>query len=299
MSFASDVKKELLASPPGKDCCKLSMLSGIICFGGKLRENGKICLISSESSELLEFVRDLCTDRFSVSPVISGHGSGYSLSIPDAANMLRELDIIKSGDVKFSLPSCISQPCCKRAFIKGSFLSSGTVSDPKKQNHLEFSTPHFGLSEPLGELLGEFDIPSKLLRRKSRYVTYFKDNDIICDVLAIMGAGRAALTLSETSISKSISNKNNRINNSENANYDKTVIASVKQIIAINNIEKHLGIENLPPQLRELAEIRLKKKDLSLTQLAEILDISKSGVNHRMRKIIEIAENLTGDMSNG
>ena len=299
MSFASDVKKELLASPPGKDCCKLSMLSGIICFGGKLRENGKICLISSESSELLEFVRDLCTDRFSVSPVISGHGSGYSLSIPDAANMLKELDIIKSGDVKFSLPSCISQPCCKRAFIKGSFLSSGTVSDPKKQNHLEFSTPHFGLSEPLGELLGEFDIPSKLLRRKSRYVTYFKDNDIICDVLAIMGAGRAALTLSETSISKSISNKNNRINNSENANYDKTVIASVKQIIAINNIEKHLGIENLPPQLRELAEIRLKKKDLSLTQLAEILDISKSGVNHRMRKIIEIAENLTGDMSNG
>lgn len=296
MSFASDVKKELIDMPTEKECCAPALLAGMLCFGGKFSSDDYYTL-SSESYRLMDFLSALCAERFFIVPTLIKRSGSYSLILPEATMLLHELDILKSGQVKFSFPDMRSE-CCKRAFIKGAFLSSGTISSPEKQYHLEFSTPHFGISEPLRELLMEFDIPAKTLRRKSRYVTYFKDNDVICDILALMGAGRAALTLSEKSVSKSIANRDNRLINSENANYDKTITASVKQIIAINTIDNKLGLENLPAQLKELAELRLKNRDLPLSELAQRLEISKSGVNHRMRKILEIAENLTGESTN-
>lgn len=293
MSFASDVKKELIDAPIEKECCAPALLAGMLCFGGKFSSDDYYTL-NSESYSLLDFLSTMCAERFLICPTLIKRSGNYSLILPEATMLLRELDILKTGQVKFSFPD-MPEDCCKRAFIKGAFLSSGTISSPEKQYHLEFSTPHFGISEPLRELLMEFDIPAKTLRRKFRYVTYFKDNDVICDILALMGAGRAALTLSETNISKSIANRDNRLINSENANYDKTITASVKQIIAINAIDNHMGLEKLPPQLKELAELRLNNRDLPLSELAEKLEISKSGVNHRMRKIIEIAESLTGE----
>ena len=296
MSFASDVKKELIDIPTETECCATMLLAGMLCFGGKFSSDDYYTL-NSESYRLMDFLSTLCAERFLICPTLIKRSGSYSLILPEATMLLQELDILKAGQVKFSFPEMQSD-CCKRAFIKGAFLSSGTISSPEKQYHLEFSTPHFGISELLRELLMEFDIPAKTLRRKSRYVTYFKDNDVICDILALMGAGRAALTLSETNIKKDIANRDNRLINSENANYDKTVTASVKQIIAINTIDNHMGLENLPVQLRELAELRLNNRDLPLSELAEKLEISKSGVNHRMRKIIEIAENLTGENTN-
>ena len=296
MSFASDVKKELIDMPTEKECCAPMLLAGMLSFGGKFSSDDYYTL-TSESYRLMDFLSTLCAERFLICPTLIKRSGSYSLILPEATMLLQELDILKAGQVKFSFPDMQSE-CCRRAFIKGAFLSSGTISSPEKQYHLEFSTPHFGISEPLRELLMEFDIPAKTLRRKSRYVTYFKDNDVICDILALMGAGRAALTLSEKSVSKSIANRDNRLINSENANYDKTITASVKQIIAINTIDNKLGLENLPVQLKELAELRLNNHDLPLSELAEKLEISKSGVNHRMRKIIEIAENLTGENTN-
>ncbi|MBR6523589.1 MAG: DNA-binding protein WhiA [Clostridia bacterium] len=296
MSFASDVKKELIDMPAEKECCAPMLLAGMLSFGGKFSSDDYYTL-TSESYRLMDYLSTLCAERFLICPTLIKKGGNYSLILPEATMLLQELDILKAGQVKFSFPDMQSD-CCKRAFIKGAFLSSGTISSPEKQYHLEFSTPHFGISEPLRELLMEFDIPSKTLRRKSRYVTYFKDNDVICDVLALMGAGRAALSLSETNIRKNIANRDNRIINSENANYDKTITASVKQIIAINTIDSHIGLENLPVQLGELARLRLENRDLPLSELAERLEISKSGVNHRMRKILEIAENLTGENEN-
>lgn len=296
MSFASEVKKELIDMPIEKECCAPTLLAGMLCFGGKFSSDDYYTL-NSESYRLLDFLSSLCAERFLICPTLIKRSGSYSLILPEATMILQELDILKAGQVKFSFPY-MPEDCCKRAFIKGAFLSSGTISSPQKQYHLEFSTPHFGISEPLRELLMEFDIPSKTLRRKSRYVTYFKDNDVICDILALMGAGKATLTLSETNITKSIANRDNRLINSENANYDKTITASVKQIIAINTIDNHMGLENLPVQLRDLALLRLENRDLPLSELAEKLEISKSGVNHRMRKILEIAENLTGETTN-
>lgn len=296
MSFSSDVKNELIDTLAEKDCCNSAMLAGMLSFGGKFSADDTFTL-TGENYKLLDFLSVYCAEKYFIFPTLIKRKGSYSLSLPDASMLLLELDILKTGEVKFSLPGMMSD-CCKRSFIKGAFLSSGTISDPQKQNHLEFSTPHFGLSGPFAELLAEFDIPAKTLKRKSRYVTYFKDNDIICDVLALMGAGSAALKISETNISKSIANRDNRIINSENANYDKTVIASVKQILAINTIDKYMGIDGLPSQLRDLALLRLEKRDANLAELAEMLEISKSGVNHRMRKIMKIAEDLTGETTN-
>lgn len=292
MSFASEVKKELISTGVENDCCASSMLAGMLCFGGKFSADDYYTL-HSESYLLLDFLSNLCAEKYLICPTLLKQSGSYSLILPDATMLMTELDILRSGEVKFSIPDLMND-CCKRAFIRGAFLGGGTISDPKKQNHLEFSTPHFGLSDHFSKLLEEFDIPSKTLKRKYKFVTYFKDNDIICDILAIMGAGRSALTLSEISISKDIANKNNRLNNSETANYEKTVAASIKQIFAIEIIDRKMGLENLPPQLRELALLRLEYKSLSLAELADKLEISKSGVNHRMRKIIQIA----GDLEN-
>ena len=296
MSFSSDVKKELIQTISGSECCYSALLSGMLSFGGRFSADDSYTLVS-ESYKLLDFLSVLCAEKFFIFPTLIKLKGTFSLNLPEASMILSELDILKTSDIKFTLPSMMND-CCRRSFIKGAFLSGGTVSDPNKQNHLEFSTPHFGLSEQFSALLSEFDIPSKTLRRKSKFVTYFKDNDIICDVLALMGAGSSALKISETNISKSIANRDNRLINSENANYDKTLIASVKQLLAIDTIDKFIGLDNLPEQLRELALLRREKRDENLAGLADILGISKSGVNHRMRKIIKIAEDLTGEDSN-
>ena len=292
MSFATDVKKELIENVSSKECCSGALLAGLLSFGGKFSADDCFTL-TSEVYRLLDFISTLCAERYLIVPTLIKRRGSYSLSLPDATMLLTELDIVKAGEIKFSIPGLMDE-CCKRAYITGAFLGGGSISSPEKQYHLEFSTPHFGLSSPFRALLSEFDISAKTLKRKSRYVTYIKDNDIICDVLALMGAGKAALTLSEANISKSLSNLYNRRDNCETANYDKTITASVKQILAINTIDAEMGLDRLPSQLHELAELRLKHRDLPLSELAEMLEISKSGVNHRMRKLQQIAEGLKG-----
>lgn len=296
MSFATDVKKELIENVSKKDCCTGALLAGMLSFGGKISADDYITL-TSEFYRLLDFVSTLCAERYLIVPTLIKRGGGYTLSLPDATMLLTELDIVKTGEVKFSVPGMMDD-CCKRAYITGAFLGGGSISSPQKQNHLEFSTPHFGLSAPFLALLAENDILAKTLKRKSRYVTYIKDNDIICDVLALMGAGKAALNLSQTNISKSLSNLYNRRDNCESANYDKTVNASVKQILAINTIVVEMGLAALPAPLRELAKLRLEHRNKPLSELADMLGISKSGVNHRMRKLVQIAEGLKGGQEN-
>lgn len=296
MSFASDVRKELAEILPEKACCTASLLAGYICFGGKITASD-YCTIKCDSYKLLDMLSSFCAERYFLVPTLVKRNEELFLTLPDAFVLFQELDILKAGQVKFSIPSFMDS-CCKRAFIKGAFLGSGTVSSPEKQYHLEFSTPHFGLSEPFAELLREFDINPKTLNRKSRFVTYFKDNDAICDVLALMGASKAAIKVSQTNIKKSLSNLYNRRDNCESANYDKTVSASIKQLIAIEKIDKYMGLENLSDQLREFAELRLKHQAMPLSELAKLTDppISKSGANHRMRKLNEIAKSLTGEI---
>lgn len=298
MSFSSEVKKELAEIFPEKDCCASALLAGLICFGGKFALSD-YCTIKAENYRLLDFLSNFCAERYLICPTVTKRGDGFFLTLPDSFMLFQELDILKAGEIKFSIPDSLDT-CCKRAFIKGAFIGGGSISSPEKQYHLEFATPHFGLSEKFAGLLGEFDIPAKTSKRKSRFITYFKDNDLICDVLALMGASKAAIRVSEANITKSLSNLYNRRDNCESANYDKTMNASIKQIIAIEKIDQLMGLDNLPDGVREFAYLRLENRNLALSDLARLSDppISKSGANHRMRKLMQIAENLTGDNIN-
>ncbi len=298
MSFSADVKKELLQNIPRAQCCQNALLAGLISFSGKLSQQKETVTysIKNESFDILNYIKNLCESQFFITASLEKKGTSYTLTIPDSAMLLHELDIVKFGDVGFSLPPYVSEDCCRRSFLRGAFLGGGTISSPEKQYHLEFSTPHFALSRDFSALFVFYDIAPKTVKRKSRYVTYFKDNDLICDVLALIGADRAALKLSETGFNKRISSHLNRIGNSEAANIDKTLNAAVRQIIAIDKIEKYIGIESLPASLRELARLRLEKRELSLTELAKLTSppLTKSGVNHRMRKLMELAKDLDG-----
>lgn len=289
MSFTLQTKNALLDKKPKNSCCIHAFLSGIISFGGNISicGNEAVYRISSENKRLTENLRDIIEKLFVLRTEIIQTSSKSKLIVRDAQIMLHELGIIEWGDVSCRIPDTLTSECCIRAYIAGAFIGGGSIMSPEKSYHLEFVTAHYSVSRSFTELFDKFDIPAKTLMRKSKYVTYFKDNEIICDVLALMGAVDAVLEVSTTNMEKSVNNQSNRIWNFENANLDKTIEASFKQAAAIEKI----GIENLPENLKETARLRIANKELNLTQLGQLFDppLSKSAVNHKMRKIMEIA----------
>ncbi len=185
----------------------------------------------------------------------------------------------------------------KRAYLAGTFLGSGTVSDPEKQYHMEFVTRSPEYAEDLKDLLSGWDIKAGIIERKGSQVVYIKDGEGIADVLTVIGTHTALLEFENTRVMKDMRNRINRIVNCETANLSKTVNASVRQVESIKQISEEYGLQRLPENLREIAEKRLQYPDLSLKELGEMLDppVGKSGVNHRLRKI----EKIAGELSKG
>ena len=183
---------------------------------------------------------------------------------------------------------------CISAFVRGAFLVCGAVTNPQVDYHLEFSVPYLNLSNDLVTLLGEVGLHPRTVRRKGSYVVYFKESEQIEDCLTLMGAMGASLELMNVKILKSIRNNVNRAANCESANIDKTVAAALVQAEAVHKIENAIGLDALPEELRELCRLRLENPDFSLRALGEHLDppISRSGVNHRFQRILEIANDL-------
>jgi len=186
--------------------------------------------------------------------------------------------------------------CCKRAYIRGAFLAGGSLSDPKKSYHLEIINPERRKSEDLSELINAFGLKARIIERKRHYIVYLKEGENIVDLLNIMGAHVSLLNMENLRIVKDMRNNVNRQVNCETSNLSKTVRASIRQINDINTIASIKGLEYLSDQLKEAAEIRLMYEEASLKELGDMLSppVSKSGVNHRLRKIGEIAEDLRG-----
>ena len=189
-------------------------------------------------------------------------------------------------------PTLIRKECCRRSLMRGIFLSCGTVIDPKKNYNLELVTPTRTLCEELHELLKKEGFPFKVVMRKSKCVLYLKNSEAISDFLMYMGAYQSQMELLNIKIEKEIRNDFNRAANSETANLEKTINAAVSQIQAIDRIQKTVGLDNLPEDLKEIALLRLNYKDLSLSELGARMQppLSKSGVNHRLKKLMKILE---------
>ena len=191
-------------------------------------------------------------------------------------------------------PSIIKKRCCKRAYIRGAFLGGGSISNPEKTYHVEFVTNSEQHSEDLSKLINSFGLNSKIVLRKDSYVIYLKEGEQIVDLLNIMGAHLALLKLEDIRVLKDMRNNINRIVNCETANLEKTINASLRQIENIEYIEETIGLKKLPVNLQEVAELRLEHKDASLKELGNMLNppVGKSGINHRFRRIEEMAEKL-------
>ena len=182
----------------------------------------------------------------------------------------------------------------KKAYLRGAFLGGGSISDPEKNYHMEFVTNNEDYANSLRDLINSFGLNSKIVARKNSFVVYLKESEQISDLLSMIGAYQALLSLQSTKIVKEMRNNVNRIVNCETANLSKTVNAAVRQVENIKLIQNKIGISSLPENLQEIALLRVENEDMSLKELGEMLNppISKSGVNHRLKKIEQIANDL-------
>jgi cell division protein WhiA len=190
----------------------------------------------------------------------------------------------------------VSKMCCKRAYIRGAFISGGSITNPTKTYHIEFLNNHIKNSDMLVHLINGFEINSKTIKRKSKYVVYIKEGEGVVDLLNVMGAHINLMELENIRIVKDVRNTVNRKVNCETANLTRTINASIKQIEDIKYIEKSKGLNFLDQKLEVVARKRLQHPNESLKQIGIMLTppVGKSGVNHRLRKISDIAQTLRG-----
>jgi len=199
-----------------------------------------------------------------------------------------------TSDVKDELKLLNKDNDEKKDFLRRVFLLNGSIMDPNKEYHLEIFSDSKELAETICDILIEFGINAKIIEKKYNYATYVKEAESIALFLNIVGAHRALLEFENVKVMHEMNNQINRMVNCETANLSKIVNAAVRQIDAINKIKSTIGLANLSEGLREIAELRLKNPDMGLEELGKLLSkpLGKSGVNHRFKRIEEIADGI-------
>jgi len=306
MTFTERTKKEL-CSKKRKPCCEKAAFYAFIRTAGSIVTSGdKIGLSIDGQSDCLEYFAAIAERLYGAKPVFSlstkGAISNFTLLDDESKNILLDLGILEEdgGELKISLepaPSLTEKECCQRAYLAGSFSGGGSVTIPSAKRsgtgyHLEFVFSMYGSAEYAVDILAGFGFLPKVIKRKDNWVVYFKQSEEIKNILAYMGANKSVLDLSEIMVEREMSNQTNRETNCFLHNTDKTVIASVKQRAAIDVISQSAGLDALPDDLKETAIARTENPTMSLNELAEKLGISKSCLNHRLRKLVAISEEL-------
>ena len=286
MSFSAEVKEELAKHISPARHCQMAELSAMLHYAGQygLMEDGTLTIgFQSENEAVLRKGFTLLKKAYNIDTVIGVKGQKKA----DLLAIMGDL----SGPADTSL---LKQACCRRAFIRGAFLSCGSISDPTKGYHLEFVCNNRTQAEQLQEIIGQFDIEAKIVCRKKYFVVYVKEGAGIVELLNIMEAHVALMNLENLHILKEMRNSINRRVNCEAANIQKTVQASTRQVEDIIYLRDYYGFSRLPDNLREMAEVRLAYPEAALKELGEYLSppVGKSGVNHRLRKLSELAEKL-------
>ena len=307
MSFASDIKNELLRAEVGGECCSRAELCGIICFSADIKyKNGKASLKITTESEaaakrFLSLVRRISdSTEIVMGESMTGRGGDvFSIEIKGGADtILHELylyDDVFDNHISFRIrPEILTCEGCAKAYLRGAYLGGGTATNPMKGYHLEFYTHYHKLAEDTALLLKKLGFSAKTSLRKSSHVIYLNGADEIADFLASVGAYNAMMHFMNIKIEKETNNDFNRANNCDMANTDKAFGAAIKQISDIEKLKKSGRFDSLPPQLRDVADLRLRNKELSLEALGKLAipPLSKSGISHRFRKIAEIAKDI-------
>ncbi len=316
MSFSSDVKKELARQFPDAYHCLIAESAAILRFAGTTEgdDTQGTILVETERVVLAKKYLRLIKKAFDISVDLtirkgaSGRTNLYRIVLSsdrasepyggqndgagDTFSRVRS-EIANWEDPDFA-KSLLEYSCCRRAFLRGAFLAAGSVSDPGKSYHLEFVCRAAAEAEELVQIMETFDLAPKQTLRKNKFIVYFKESEAIVDMLNVMGATGALMHVENVRIIKGMKNAANRQSNCDAANIGKTVRAAAKQREDIRLIEREMGLERLTPQLREMAEIRLEHPEESLSELGGYLDppVGKSGVNHRLTRLGEIAEKI-------
>ena len=311
MSFTSDTKKELTQLEPDKKCCMLAEIAGFLRFAGSIRlTGGKMSIkVMTENPAVARLFITMIKSYFGAKTALSigeaaplSKGRSYELIITSEMNaeqILREVGILGVREGSNYLTDGINQDlikkrCCKKALLRGIFLAAGSISDPTKGYHLEIVCAGEYMAQDVKKLINSFGLRSKIVQRKNHYIVYIKECEQIIDFLNILGAHGQLFRFEDVRITRELRNKTNRISNCDSANFEKTVNAAQKQLADIRTIDKARGLQTLPPKLRETALIRLENPEMSLVELAEMFDppLKKSGLNHRLAKLAEIAVKL-------
>ena len=313
MSFASETKKEV-TSLEVDECCSKAELSALMRMNGALSFSNRVLVVNIQTENaaiarriyvLIKRLYDTNVELLVQKKMRLKKNNVYIVRIKEKAEeILRDLLIIQDG---FSFVHNISQSliqdtCCKRSYLRGAFLAGGSVNNPETSSyHLEIHSLYQEHNESLCELMNEFDLNSRTLERKNGFITYLKEAEKITEFLNIIGAHNALLRFEDVRIVRDMRNSVNRLVNCETANLNKTIGAALRQVENIRYIQDTVGLDILPDKLREIAILRVENQDVTLKELGEMVStgaISKSGINHRLRKIDEIAQKLrSGDAS--
>lgn len=294
MTFSGEVKRELCRQSVSRRCCAQAEAYGILLYGNTF--DNRQARIITESPQLKERLPALFRKAFRLSfdQIPEGEGKGAFL-IEDPAKLAAifdafGLELSSAVHVNFAQ---VEEEDCRRAFFRGAFLAGGSVNDPAKGYHLELATSHYHVSRELPALLREEGFSPKSTTRKGNYITYFKQSDHIEDFLTAIGAPVAAMEIMTAKMERDLRGKVNRRVNCDAANLDKVVAAAQSQIEAIRRLEARGALAELPDRLQETARLRLAHPELTLSQLAELCSppVSKSALNHRLRKLVELAGN--------
>lgn len=308
MSFASLTKKEL-TQVSAKHCCEKAELTALIQHGGVVRayDENIILDVSTENAAIARRVyilmRGLYQGPLEVlvqKKMRLKKNNFYIIRMRhDVEPFLKSFGLLKEGELGNEVPVVtVSQTCCKKSYMRGAFLASGSVNDPESHSyHLEISSKNEQQALGLLNLFQEFRLHGKLITRKKGHIVYLKEGEKIVDFLGLVGAHQAVLHFEDVRIVKGMRNQVNRLVNCETANLNKTISAAVRQLENIRLIEATIGLDKLPLKLRVVAEKRLQFPEITLQELCEVLPerVSKSGLNHRLRKLDEIAKKLRSD----
>ena len=307
MSFNSDVKEELARIAPTCSHCDRALLAALIRIEGTL-------FLSGQGRYRLEIVTDapsvarlawrLLHEGYELRTELTTRRSvlhktpNYLIDVPaqdGLAEALADMGVLRDGALQLGVaPDLIAKQCCAAAYLRGAFLGSGFVSDPRGDFHFEVTVESGEMADDLVEIMRDKGINARAMQRRSSYIVYLKSGEAILEFLAFVGAHQSALAMENARVVKSVRNDVNRQTNAEIANQKKAAAASVDQIYAMRSVLEHYGPDRLPPALQEIIRLRVSHPDATLKELGDYADppLSKSAVYHRIRRIEQMAREL-------
>ena len=310
MGFSTDVKSELMREPSREACCARAEMCAFFMMAGSVSLKGfksYALTVSSENAAVVRYGFTQLRQFLGIAPELRtarttqlGEHVRYQMTLEgeDAEKVMEWLDMRDPeaflGIRREPSPAILEKECCRRAYIRGAFLTNGWVNMPEKAYHLEFAVQDERHAEILVSMLEGFEIHAKAALRKSQSVVYVKDYEQLSNALGLLGAFQAYMSLENVKILKQLHNSVNRQMNCDDSNTDKTVRAAAGQLADIEYIQEHGGLDQMPRPLQQVAEARINNPDANLAELGALLDppIGKSGVNNRLRRLSAFAEQL-------